>query len=125
MDSGNGDKITDDFRVASWGKFLRKYWLDELPMLINLLKGDVKLIGIRPLSYAKFNLYPPDLQKLRISTRPGLIPPFYADLPRSFDELLESERNYLLAYKTKPFRTDFEYFLKCISNILFRGARSS
>ena len=93
--SKNGDKITDDFRVASWGKFLRRYWLDELPMIINLIKGDVKIIGVRPLSCTKFNLYPPDLQNLRISTKPGLIPPFYADLPQTFDELLDSERKYL------------------------------
>ncbi len=123
--SGNGDKITDDFRVASWGKFLRKYWLDELPMLINLLKGDIKLVGVRPLSQAKFNLYPPDLQKLRTSTKPGLVPPFYADLPKSFDELLESEKKYLIEYNTNPLKTDIKYFIKCIYNILFKGSRSA
>ncbi len=123
--SGNGDKITNDFRVASWGKFLRKYWLDELPMLINFLKGDVKLVGVRPLSCFKFNQYPIDLQKLRISAKPGLVPPFYKDLPRTFDELLESERKYLVAYKKKPVKTDFKYFFKCFYNIIIKHARSS
>ena len=69
MDLGDGGKIKDDFRVASWGNILRKYWLDEMPMLINLLKGDLKLVGFSPLSRSMFNLYPPDLQKLRISTK--------------------------------------------------------
>ncbi len=39
-----GGKIKNDFRVTSWGRFLRKYWLDELPMFINLFKGDLKII---------------------------------------------------------------------------------
>ena len=121
---GKGVKIKDDFRVASWGNFLRKYWLDEIPMLINLLKGDIKLVGVRPLSRSMFNLYPPDLQKLRISTKPGLIPPFYKDLPKSFGEVLESERKYLLAYKRNPIKTDIKYFFKCLYNIFIKKARS-
>ena len=123
--SGNGDKIKDDFRIASWGKFLRKYWIDELPMLLNLLKGDIKIVGVRPLSSMKFNLYPPDLQKLRVSSKPGLIPPFYADIPKTFVELLESERTYLLAYKKNPIRTDIKYFIKCCYNIVIKNATSS
>jgi lipopolysaccharide/colanic/teichoic acid biosynthesis glycosyltransferase len=123
--SGKGVKIKDDFRVASWGKFLRKYWLDEPPMLINLLKGDIKLVGVRPLIRSMFNLYPPDLQKLRISTKPGLIPPFYKDLPKTLDEVLESERKYLLAYKRNPIKTDIKYFFNCWYNIIIKQARSS
>jgi lipopolysaccharide/colanic/teichoic acid biosynthesis glycosyltransferase len=121
---GKGVKIKDDFRVASWGQFLRKYWLDELPMLINLLKGDIKLVGVRPLSHSMFNLYPLDLQKLRTSTKPGLIPPFYSDVPETFDEVLDSERKYLLAYKRNPIKTDIKYFFKCWYNIIIKHARS-
>ena len=121
---GKGVKIKDDFRVASWGNFLRKYWLDELPMLINFLKGDLKLVGVRPLSRSMFNLYPTDLQKLRVSTKPGLIPPFYKDLPKTFNEVLESEKNYLLAYKRNPIKTDINYLFKCCYNIILKEARS-
>src|ERR1035437_4702158 len=121
---GKRVKIKDDFRVASWGQFLRKYWLDELPMLINLLKGDIKLVGVRPLSHSMFNLYPLDLQKLRTSTKPGLIPPFYSDVPETFDEVLDSERKYLLAYKRNPIKTDIKYFFKCWYNITIKHARS-
>ena len=39
-----GGKIKNDIRVTSWGRFLRKYWLDELPMIINLFKGDLKAV---------------------------------------------------------------------------------
>ena len=38
--------IRNDFRITKTGKFLRRYWLDELPMIINFLKGDLKLIGL-------------------------------------------------------------------------------
>ena len=123
--SADGDKIKDDFRVASWGKILRKYWIDELPMLLNFLKGDLKLVGVRPLSRIKFNQYPPDLQKLRTSTKPGLIPPFYKDIPKNFNELLASEKKYLLAYKKNPIKTDIKYFFNCLYNILVKQARSS
>ena len=122
---GKGVKIKDDFRVASWGNFLRKYWLDEIPMLINILKGDLKLVGVRPLSRSMFNLYPPDLQKLRISTKPGLVPPFYKDMPKNFSEVLESERKYLLAYKRNPIKTDIKYFFICMYNIMVKRARSA
>ena len=120
-----GDKITNDFRLPFWGKFFRKYWIDELPMLINLLRGDIKIVGVRPLSKAKFSLYPADLQKLRTSTKPGLVPPFYKDMPQTFDELMESERRYLLAYKKNPLKTDLKYFIECAYNIIFKKARSS
>src|ERR1035437_1218691 len=121
---GKGVKIKDDFRIASWGKISRKYWLHQTSSLINLLKGEIKIVGVRPLSRSMFNLYPPDLQELRISTKPGLVPPFYNDLPKSFDEVLDSERKYLLAYKRNPIKTDIKYFVKCLYNIFIKHARS-
>ena len=93
-------------------------------MLINLLKGDIKLVGVRPLSRSMFNLYPPDLQKLRTSIKPGLVPPFYKDLHETFDEVLDSERKYLLAYKRNPIKTDIKYFFMCWYNIIIKHARS-
>lgn len=45
-----GGKIKDDFRVTYWGRIMRKLWIDELPMFINFFKGDLKLVGVRPLS---------------------------------------------------------------------------
>jgi hypothetical protein len=85
----------------------------------------LKVIGVRPLSEHKFSIYPEDLQKLRTKIKPGLIPPFYADLPESFEELLNSEKNYLESYFKNPLKTDIKYFFKAFKNIVFKHARSA
>jgi hypothetical protein len=118
-------KINDDFRRNSAGKYLRKLWLDELPQLVNWVKGDVTLVGVRALSEQYYNLYPEDLQKLRNQFKPGLVPPYYADMPKSFEDIIESERRYLMRKKLAPFKTDFTYFFKAFSNIILKGARSA
>ena len=119
------DKSDDDWRITNWGKFLRKYWLDELPMLINWFKGDLKLVGIRPLSQAMFDTYPKWLQEKRVKTKPGLIPPFYIDHPESFDELFASEDKDLTEYLAHPLRTDAKYFFLTMRSILTRKTHSA
>lgn len=123
-DLEEGGKIRNDFRMTSWGTFLRKYWLDELPMFINFFKGEMKLVGIRPLSEHYFSLYPEDLQAARIRNKPGLIPPYYADLPKGLEQIQASERRYLESYDKHPIRTDMKYLGKVFVNIVLRGARS-
>lgn len=119
-----GGKIADDYRINAIGRFLRKTWLDELPMLINWIKGEIKLVGVRPLSNHYFGLYHKELQSLRIKTKPGLLPPFYADMPETLEEIQESERRYLESYLQHPFLTDWRYFWKVVVNIVFKGKRS-
>ncbi len=119
------DKSNDDWRITTWGKFMRKYWLDELPMLINWFKGDVKLVGVRPLSRTMFDTYPKWLQDKRTLCKPGLIPPFYIDHPQTFDELFASEDKYLTEYLAHPFRTDCKYFFLTMKSILTRKTHSA
>ncbi len=119
-----GGKFKDDFRITTVGKFMRKFWIDEMPMFLNILKGDMKIIGVRPLSRHYFSLYTPELQELRTQFKPGMIPPFYADMPKTLEEIMESEKKYLLEYQKKPFRTDWKYFWLAWYNILFKRARS-
>ena len=120
----DGGKIKDDFRISPEGRFLRKFWIDELPMFYNLLKGEMKLFGVRPLSQHYFSLYTKELQELRVKTKPGLIPPFYVDMPVTLEEIIASEINYLRAYQERPYHTDFSYFFKSIYNILIKNKRS-
>jgi lipopolysaccharide/colanic/teichoic acid biosynthesis glycosyltransferase len=119
-----GGKFKEDFRVTTIGRIMRKFWLDELPMLLNLAKGDLKLFGVRPLSRQYFKLYTPELQKLRINNKPGLIPPFYVDNPRTLEEIVTSELRYLKSYAKHPIRTDWVYFWKAVFNIIFKKFRS-
>jgi lipopolysaccharide/colanic/teichoic acid biosynthesis glycosyltransferase len=94
-------------------------------MIINFLKREVKLVGVRPLSKHYYNLYSKELKELRLKFKLGLLPPFYADNPKTLNEIMLSEKNYLEAYEKNPFKTDFKYFFKIILNILLRRARSS
>ena len=119
------DKSNDDWRITSWGKIMRKYWLDELPMLINWFKGDVKLVGVRPLSKTMFETYPKWLQDKRTLSKPGLIPPFYIDHPDTFEELFASEDKYLTEYLAHPIRTDIKYFFLTMRSILTRKTHSA
>jgi lipopolysaccharide/colanic/teichoic acid biosynthesis glycosyltransferase len=124
-DLQDGGKFKDDFRITTEGKIFRKFWLDELPMFINLFKGNMKLVGVRPLSKHYFSLYTDELKEKRIKYKPGLIPPFYADLPVTLEEIMDSEMRYLDAYEKSPIMTDIRYFFKAWKNILFKKARSN
>jgi lipopolysaccharide/colanic/teichoic acid biosynthesis glycosyltransferase len=121
-----GGKFKNDFRVTTLGHIMRKFWLDELPMLFNFLKGDMKIVGVRPLSRHYFNLYSEELQKKRILFRPGLIPPYYAQYPtpHTLDEVQQNEMEYLDAYERHPVFTDIRYFFRALYNIIWRRARS-
>ena len=64
-------KMTKDQRITSVGKFLRKLSLDEIPQLINVLKGDMSLVGPRPCLPYEYEAYK-DWHKKRLSIRPGI-----------------------------------------------------
>lgn len=67
----NGNLLPDDVRLTKFGKWLRSTSLDELPELFNILKGDMSLIGPRPLLIRYLPLYN-NIQKRRHEVRPGL-----------------------------------------------------
>jgi lipopolysaccharide/colanic/teichoic acid biosynthesis glycosyltransferase len=119
-------KPDNDFRLTPWGRVLRKYWLDELPQLINVLKGELKLVGVRPISQRYFNDIPQDLQAVRLKFKPGCIPP-YVSLNRSssVESVLNAEREYLEEKIKHPYFTDTKYFFKALYNIVVRRKRSA
>ncbi|MBS1863908.1 MAG: sugar transferase [Actinobacteria bacterium] len=89
-------KIPDDPRVTRVGKFLRRTSIDELPQLINVLRGQMSLVGPRPEEVAVVALYD-ERQRGRLAIKPGLTGPMqvYGRSDLTFEERLAMERDYL------------------------------
>lgn len=121
-----GGKFANDYRVTPWGRWMRKYWIDELPMFINLFKGEMKLVGVRPLSRQYFSLYTSEMQELRIKVKPGLLPPGVAErvAPKTIEDVQKSEQSYTKAYLQQPIITDIRYFFRILFNII-KGRHSA
>ena len=124
-DLKEGGKFNNDFRITKWGRWLRKFWLDELPMIFNVIKGDLNLVGVRPLSPHYLSLYTEDHRNRRMDYRPGLIPPYYADLPKTLTEIMDSEARYFDMYDKNAILADIKYLWLIFKNIVLKNARSS
>jgi lipopolysaccharide/colanic/teichoic acid biosynthesis glycosyltransferase len=70
--SGPVFKIKNDPRITPIGKFLRRASIDELPQLLNVLKGEMSLVGPRPMAIRDFDGFSEDWQRRRFSIRPGI-----------------------------------------------------
>jgi len=120
-----GGKFKDDFRITKWGRIFRKLWIDELPMMINWFKGDCKLVGVRPLSNHYLSLYGEEFRQKRMKYKPGLVPPYYVDLPKDLNEIMASEKKYLDEFDKYGYKADIRYLYKAVKNILVYRQRSN
>lgn len=120
----NEGKIIEDYRKTEWGKFMRRFWIDEIPQIINVLRGDLSLVGLRPLSKEFLSLYPKEWRDERLKIKPGFVPPYYAHCPKTFDDIIESEKKYYESKKRHPVRTDLRYFFVVLWNFLSGRART-
>jgi exopolysaccharide biosynthesis polyprenyl glycosylphosphotransferase len=89
-------KIADDPRVTRSGRRLRRFSLDELPQLVNVVRGDMSLVGPRPEEEAVVALYD-ERQRIRLAVKPGMTGPMqvYGRADLTFEERLAMERDYL------------------------------
>ena len=109
-------KLENDPRITKIGKFLRKTSLDELPQLINILKGDLSLIGPRPVVKKELEKYGNNKEKF-LSATPGLTG-YWAANGRS-DTTYEQRMMMELYYVDNlSFRLDIKVFLKTVVSVL-------
>jgi exopolysaccharide biosynthesis polyprenyl glycosylphosphotransferase len=89
-------KLRNDPRVTSVGRFLRRWSLDELPQLLNVLRGDMSLVGPRPEQLDLVDRYEPE-HRFRLEARPGMTGPMqvFGRGALEFDERLAVEREYI------------------------------
>jgi len=93
----NGQLLPDDQRITRLGRFLRRTSLDELPQLLNVVKGDMSIVGPRPLPVKYLSYYTPE-QMVRHEVRPGVTgwsQIHYSPENRSWDEKLAQDAWYV------------------------------
>ena len=111
----------NDPRITRWGRFLRKTSLDELPQLLNVLKGEMSLVGPRPNLPIQRQFYSDDECALRCAVRPGITGLAQATL-RS-QATLEQGKYCDLQYAKKPsFWFDVKILLLTINQVLRTGS---
>lgn len=111
-------KLADDPRITKVGKFLRKTSLDELPQLINIIKGDLSIIGPRPVVQEELEKYGTNTQKF-LSVTPGLTG-YWAANGRSdttYEERMQMELFYI---DNLSFKMDIKVFFKTIEAVIKR-----
>lgn len=82
--------LKHDPRILPAGRFLRKTKINELPQLLNILKGDMSVIGPRPMTQQTFSAYTPEIQATIVKVRPGLSG-IGSIIFRAEEDLLEGE----------------------------------
>jgi len=113
-------KIKNDPRVTRVGKIIRKTSMDELPQLLNVIRGQMSLVGPRPMSIRDVNLFDKGIQRKRFSVRPGITCIWQvsgrSNLP--FEKWLELDLEYIDNWSLS---LDFKILLKTIPAVL-RGS---
>jgi len=109
-------KLINDPRVTPVGQFLRESSLDELPQLINVLRGDMSVMGPRPIIPSEISRYG-DRLHLYVSARPGLMGPWQISGRCGYDKQIELDANYVSNWR---FSTDLSILVRTVGAVIDR-----
>lgn len=130
-DQGPPLKSRDDPRIKGrLDRYLRAFAIDELPQIYNILRGEMALMGPRPLPPDEDSTLPEDLREERRRYKPGIFNPYYAVLKFALKDKMhpedreKAERVYLEEKKVHQRLTDYKYIGKILFNIAVKGVRS-
>lgn len=117
-------KLDKDPRVFAWGSFLRKTSIDELPQLVNVVRGEMSLVGPRPLPLYEVELFDKSAYRRRLSVKPGITCTWQAggrNSITSFEEWVKLDLEYIDNWSLW---LDAKILLKTVPAVLMgRGAR--
>ncbi|MBR5212998.1 MAG: sugar transferase [Akkermansia sp.] len=117
-------KLTNDPRIFKFGHFIRKFSIDELPQLLNILMGDMSIVGPRPLPVYETKEFPEYSQRRRLSVKPGLTCYWQVEgrsNTESFDFMVNKDLKYIDNWSLW---IDFKLILLTIPAVLFgKGAK--
>ena len=121
---GPAFKLASDPRIFPFGRFLRKYSIDELPQMINVLKGEMSLVGPRPLPLHEIEAIEQSSHRRRLSMKPG-VTCLWQISGRSditdFDEWVKLDVAYIDRWSLWE---DFRILIKTVPAVLFsKGAK--
>ena len=116
-------KIKNDPRITGIGRFLRKTSIDELPQLVNILKGEMSLVGPRPLPLRDYRGFTEDWHRRRVSVKPGVTCLWQINgrSEVSFEKWMELDMEYIDRWS--PW-LDIKILIKTIPAV-FKGSRRS
>tara|TARA_R110002124_G_scaffold197895_3_gene364944 strand:- start:1768 stop:2466 length:699 start_codon:yes stop_codon:yes gene_type:complete len=121
MDGGKLFKSDKDPRITSLGKFLRRTSLDELPQLFNILKGEMTIIGPRPISTPISDYEEEELQRFKVKPGLGCIWQAYFRQHTDFSLWMKTDIIYI---RNVSFKLDVKLFVTILKSVLLKkGAR--
>ena len=112
-----GNKVTtgDDPRITPIGHILRKYKFDELPQLINVLKGEMSLVGPRPEVPEYVEFYPDEVRNIVLSVPPGMTDKASIEFVNE-NELLSGSADPVNDYKNKVLPIKLDYYVDYVKS---------
>jgi len=109
-----------DPRITRVGAFLRRYKLDELPQLLDVLRGDMSLVGPRPELPRYVALYPPEVRSVVLSVRPGITDEASIEFSRE-SELLAGSADPEGTYRDEILPRKLELYVRYVRSRSFVG----